>query len=462
MIYFIGIGGIGMSGLARFFNGRGVRVAGYDLTPTRLTDSLIAEGIEITFTDKVDTINSLFTAKGPGEGIVVVYTPAIPGDNKIFTWFTTNGYRVVKRSALLGLLVNDRKAIAVAGTHGKTSVSVLIAHLLMQTPSGCNAFLGGVSKNYNTNLLASDRGTGLFVVEADEFDRSFLQLFPQTAVITSIDPDHLDIYGNFDELKRAFSAFLHQVKDGGTVICNSKVAGRGDVKNDTAFFTYGLNDNSDFSAVNISIPEDGLPVFDLVAPQAVLKNLKLGVPGRFNIENATAAIAVALVHEVPEAEIRSGLESFKGVHRRFDIKINNPECVFIDDYAHHPAEIKACLSSLREWFPGRRLTAIFQPHLYSRTRDFAREFAESLEDVDELILLDIYPAREEPLPGVSSELIFNYLRLTNKTLCNRQQLPDIISGMKTDVVVTLGAGNIDVMVEPIRRILLNKTGEGSL
>jgi UDP-N-acetylmuramate--alanine ligase len=452
-MYFLGVGGIGMSALARYFNKTGTSVEGYDLTRTSLTEKLIAEGIDIIFDDDVRSVSESFLKSGPGAGTLVVYTPAIPGTNKIFQYFKTRGYTMVKRSELLGSLFNKGEGIAIAGTHGKTSVSVLISWLLSRTSSRCSAFMGGISRNFNSNLLVSENSK-IIVAEADEYDRSFLQLQPDIAVITSIDPDHLDIYGSFDEMKRSFLDFAGQVKPGGTIICRKDLDI--DQRSDIKLFKYDIEKSADYFTKNLSIGPDGLPVFDLVTPSGDYTGLKLGIPGRFNVENAVAAIAVALLCGVSEKEIREGLELYKGVYRRFDIQINTPECVFIDDYAHHPAELKACISSIREWFPGRRLTAIFQPHLFSRTRDFSVEFARSLEEADDIILLDIYPAREEPVDGVSSDLIYDEIRLKNKILSTREKLPEVIAGMKTDVVVTLGAGNIDAMVEPIKNVLSGK------
>lgn len=446
-----------MSSLARYFNLQGKVVAGYDLTRTALTDKLIEEGIDISFIDDELVIPASFMNKDSRETILVVYTPAIPENNKIFQFFSNNGYTLVKRSKLLGELVNDSKGIAVAGTHGKTSVCTLTAHLLRQTPAGCNAFMGGIAKNYNSNILVS-ASSDLFVVEADEYDRSFLQLYPQIAVITSMDPDHLDIYGNYNELAKGFHAFASQVKPGGLIICKEGLEIKNGINKDVRFLSYGLDENAGYYATKIRITADGLPVFDLVTPEKRYNELKLGVPGRFNIENAVAAIAAALNCGATEENIRAGLESFIGIYRRFDIRINSSKGVLIDDYAHHPAELRACISAVREIFPERKITGVFQPHLYTRTRDFAGEFAESLDALDDLVLLDIYPAREVPVPGVTSELIFNKVKLESKMMCHRDELPDVIAGLKTDVVLTLGAGNIDALVEPVKNILLNKTG----
>ncbi len=455
MVYFVGVGGIGMSSLARYFCTLGKKVSGYDLTATKLTASLEMEGIEITYTDSVNTLPGEYLKESSKDEALVVYTPAIPSDNNILQYFKSGGFRVVKRSQILGELVNDARGIAVAGTHGKTSVSSLIAHLLMQTPEGCNGFLGGVAKNYNSNLLVSPQ-SDLVVVEADEYDRSFLQLFPCIAVITSMDPDHLDIYGNFENMKQAFSTFASQVRKGGTIICKKGLDLIYSHNNDINFFDYGIDQEADFYAHNIRISGNGLPVFDLVAQGRYYSDIRLGVPGRFNIENSVAAAAVAILCGAGEQAIREGLSSFSGIVRRFEIIINSPDCVLIDDYAHHPAELRASISAVKEIFPGRKVTGVFQPHLYSRTRDFAAEFAESLGILDDVILLDIYPARELPLPGVTSEMIFRQVDRDSKIMCSRDQLPGMISGMHTDVVIMLGAGNIDVMVDPVAAVLTAK------
>ncbi len=455
MVYFVGAGGIGMSALARYFNYLGRKVAGYDLTQTALTRKLEDEGIAITYTDDVNSIPADFRAEGTGINVIVVYTPAIPSGNNILQWFRSNGYNPVKRSKLLGDLVNRGSGIAVAGTHGKTSVSTLIAHLLNQMPGGCNAFLGGISRNYNSNLLVSE-SSDLFVVEADEYDRSFLQLFPSVAVITSMDPDHLDIYGNYEEMARGFSVFAGQVKEGGTVICKKGVPLMSPANGSVGYLSYALGAGADYYAENLRMDSDGTMLFDLAVPGNRYSDLKLGVPGRFNVENAVAAVAVALTCGMEEAGIREGLLSFSGIYRRFDIRINRPGCVLIDDYAHHPAELTACISAAREIFGRRKITGVFQPHLYTRTRDFASGFAESLEALDDLVLLDIYPAREEPLRGVTSKLIFEKAGMKNKVMCGREDLPRVIGKMDTDVVITMGAGNIDAMVEPVMKVLLSK------
>ncbi len=460
MVYFIGAGGIGMSALARYFNISGRRVAGYDLTRTRLTDKLVEEGIEISYNDDEKSIPACYTEKGSKDNTLVVYTPAVPGKNKIMQYFISHGYNVVKRAKVLGELVNKSKGIAVAGTHGKTSVCTLIAHLLMQTPPGCNAFLGGIAKNYNSNLVVSE-GSDLFVAEADEYDRSFLQLRPQIAVITSMDPDHLDIYGNFDEMIKGYFAFAGRVKTGGTVICKGNLELKAGMVEGAEMVNYGMEKKEGYFAENIRISAGGFPIFDLVTPSGKFCDMNLGVPGRFNVENAVAAIAVALRCGITEENIRKGMESFQGIYRRFDVLINTPDCVLIDDYAHHPVELRSAISAVREIFPERKITGIFQPHLFTRTRDLADAFAESLNALDELILLDIYPAREDPVPGVTSELIYKKVKLEKKKLCSLKQLPAIVEKMHTDVLITLGAGNIDTMVEPVKNILLNKIKGGS-
>jgi UDP-N-acetylmuramate--alanine ligase len=473
-LYFIGAGGIGMSALARYFNMLGKRVAGYDLTRTRLTDRLEKEGIEISYEDDEGKIPAVFLEPGAKEKAIVVYTPAIPSGNRVFQFFTGNGYNVLKRSRLLGELVNDARGIAVAGTHGKTSVSALTAHILKNSASGCNAFLGGLAKNYNSNLVVDDK-SDLVVAEADEYDRSFLQLYPSVAVITSMDPDHLDIYGDFESMKQAFITFASQVKDEGVLIYRkgldivrhlpverfSGVAGKGSgtgrpAETGIRTISYGIGPGADFSAVNIRMTGKGLPLFDIRGPAMILERVELGVPGRFNVENAVAATAAASACGANEQEIRKGLESYQGLSRRFEIIINLPGCVLIDDYAHHPAELAACISAVREIFPGRKVTGIFQPHLYTRTRDFADGFARSLEALDEVILLDIYPAREVPLPGVTSQMILDRIGGINKSLCHKEELTSALSGRPTDIVVTMGAGNIDVLVEPVKRVLLSK------
>ena len=396
-IYFIGIGGIGMSAIARYYHQKGLKVTGYDKTPSELTLALENEGIEVHYEDNIDFIPK------DVENTLVVYTPAVPKDMGELVYVQEKGYRVIKRSRTLGEIAQGQRCLAVAGTHGKTTTSTLLAHIFHDSKEGCSAFLGGISKNHDTNLLVSENNT--IVAEADEFDRSFLQLFPEIAVITSMDADHLDIYSDISNMHDAFKAFASQVS--GTVITKLGLPiCQEDTKADILRYSYD-DSKADFFAGNITVDECGYFTFDLHWPGGTIKDCKVGIPGWINVENAVAAAAIALTYGLDPEKVKAALASFQGVKRRFDIHLNTPQCSYIDDYAHHPKEIAAAVSSMREIFPGRRLTAIFQPHLYTRTRDFADEFAQALSQVDKLILLDIYPAREEPIPGVTSEIIFS-------------------------------------------------------
>jgi UDP-N-acetylmuramate--alanine ligase len=446
-IYFLGIGGIGMSALARFFQSKKKNVFGYDKTPSQLTDELMAEGMNIHFEENIQLV--------PENVDVVVYTPAIPANNKEYQWFIENKIPMMKRSEILGILSDSFKTIAIAGTHGKTTTSTLTAHLLKQSSLDCTAFLGGIAKNYQTNLLLSDK-SNLLVAEADEFDRSFLHLHPHSAIITSADADHLDIYKNKSQLQLAFVQFASQVKPNGNLIIKKGVNLNLNPDNQSTLYSYSLESGADFFPENIQI-QDGLYTFDFVTPDKVMKNMKLGLPGLFNVENAIAALAVAYLNGANEQELRTGLGSFLGVKRRFDFRINNPGMVYIDDYAHHPAELKACITSARHLFPGKRISGIFQPHLYSRTRDFADEFALSLDLLDEIILLPIYPARELPIKGIDSEMLLQKIKNPNKTLLGKDQLVDeLIKNKKLEVLLTLGAGDIDRLVPMIEEALKNR------
>ena len=446
-IYFLGIGGIGMSALARFFQSKKKNVFGYDKTPSQLTDELMAEGMNIHFEENIQLV--------PENVDIVVYTPAIPANNKEYQWFIENKIPMMKRSEILGILSDSFKTIAIAGTHGKTTTSTLTAHLLKQSSLDCTAFLGGIAKNYQTNLLLSDK-SNLLVAEADEFDRSFLHLHPHSAVITSADADHLDIYKDKNQLQLAFVQFASQVKPKGNLIIKKGVNLNLNPDNQSTLYSYSLESGADFFPENIQI-QDGLYTFDFVTPDNVMKNMKLGLPGLFNVENAIAALAVAYLSGVNEQELRTGLGSFLGVKRRFDFRINNPGMVYIDDYAHHPAELRACITSARHLFPGKRISGIFQPHLYSRTRDFADEFALSLDLLDEIILLPIYPARELPIRGIDSEMLLQKIKSPNKTLFNKDQLVDeLIKNKKLEVLLTLGAGDIDRLVPMIEEALKNR------
>ena len=436
-IYFIGIGGIGMSAIARYYNAKGYKVSGYDKTPSPLTHALESEGIEVHYEDNTDYIPK------DVENTLVVYTPAIPADMGELVYVQENGYRVIKRSKTLGEIAEGQRCMAVAGTHGKTTTSTMTCHLFMDSGEGCSAFLGGISKNYNTNLLISPND--VIVAEADEFDRSFLQLFPEIAVITSMDADHLDIYGDAAHVTAAFKAFASQVS--GTVIAKYGLdITEEDTKARILTYSFG-NAEADFYAEPLA---DGH--FNLHYPGGVIEDCVVGIPGWVNVENATAASAIALTYGIAPEKIKTALSCFSGVKRRFDIQVKKPGCVYIDDYAHHPEEITAALSSIRKAYPTSRLTAVFQPHLFTRTRDFAPEFAQALSLADKVILLDIYPARELPIPGVTSEIIFKDIT-AEKVLLQRSELMDYLKQEPVEVLATLGAGDIDRFVGEIADML---------
>ena len=442
-IYFIGIGGIGMSAIARYYNFKGYKVSGYDKTPSELTHRLEEEGIAVHYEDNISFIPE------DAESTLVIYTPAIPEDMGELSFVRRNGYKVVKRSRVLGEISQGQHCLAVAGTHGKTTTSTLLAHIFTSSGEGCSAFLGGISKNYDTNLLTSH--TPVIVAEADEFDRSFLQLHPEIAVITAMDADHLDIYSDLDHIHQAFNEFASQVT--GTVITR---AGLDITSADTSakILRYSYDSpEADFYASGITCDRCGYFSFDLNWPGGKLTGCRTGIPGWINVENSIAAAAIALCYGLPPEKIREALASFSGVKRRFDIHVNTPECSYIDDYAHHPAEIATAISSMRDIFPGRKLTAVFQPHLYTRTRDFAEEFAEALSNVDKLILLDIYPAREEPIPGVTSEIIFDKVTAPQKVLIKKEELMQYLEDEDIDTLITFGAGNIDRFIEPVTEML---------
>jgi UDP-N-acetylmuramate--alanine ligase len=445
-VYFIGIGGIGMSALARYYKFKGFNVAGYDRTPSELTTQLENEGIAVHYEDRPDLVPA------DVEESLIVYTPAVPKDLGEMQKVMNGGYTVVKRSRTLGEITRGQRCLAVAGTHGKTTTSTLTAHIFTETGEGCSAFLGGISRNYGTNLLMSHKNN--VVVEADEFDRSFLQLHPEIAVITAVDPDHLDIYGDYAHVVEAFKAFASQVT--GTVIAKKGTPiGPEDTK--AKVLTYHYTDQSaDFCALNPQPDECGFYHYDLQYPGGVLKDIRVGAPGWVNAENSVAAAAIALTYGLEPNAVRAAIGTFEGVKRRLEMHVSSPKLSYIDDYAHHPAELASAISSMREMFPGRKLTAIFQPHLYTRTRDFAAEFAESLSKVDKLILLDIYPAREEPIPGVTSEMIFKDITAPEKVLLKKEELMDYLSDEPVDVLVTFGAGNIDRYIEPITKLLKSR------
>ena len=442
-VYFIGIGGIGMSAIARYFKFKGLEVSGYDRTPSDLTGELEAEGIPVHYVD-----DASFIPKDVEETLVV-YTPAIPEDMGELQYVRANGYRVVKRSMILGEITKGQACLAVAGTHGKTTTSTLVAHILTESGSGCSAFLGGISKNYDTNMLVSHTPT--VVAEADEFDRSFLQLHPSIAAITAMDADHLDIYGDLEHVQEAFRQFASQVKE--TLILKYGLPVTAE-DTDARIYTYSYdNPKADFHASNLRQDRTGHFTFDLVYPGGVLSDIRVGTLGWVNVENSVAAAAICLCYGVDGQKVRHAIGSYQGAKRRLDEHINTDSLTYIDDYAHHPAELATAISSIREMFPGRKITGIFQPHLYTRTRDFAPEFAEALSGLDKLILLDIYPAREEPIPGVTSEIIFKDVTAPEKVLITKEELMPLLEKEPVDVLVTFGAGNIDRFIGPITEML---------
>jgi UDP-N-acetylmuramate--alanine ligase len=451
--YFLGIGGIGMSAIARYFKHVGIRVLGYDKTETPLTKKLTEEGMHIHYTDDVDYLKSLHLDV---KHTLVVLTPAIPKDHMEWAWLRAGNFTIQKRSEVLGLLSAAYKTIGVAGTHGKTTTSSLVAHILTDSHVKCNAFLGGITSNYQTNLLLHPQADVLpkeaqyTVVEADEFDRSFLTLFPYYSVITSTDADHLDIYGEHSAMQESFLAYANRLVNGGTLWVKY---GLDIIPSLTVNHkTYGLNAAADVFAFDIHINE-AEHVFSLNLNGKIVKNLSLGIPGMHNIENAVAASAIALEAGVSEEELRAALFSFRGVKRRFEYIIKEPNCVFIDDYAHHPEELKAILGSVKRMYPTMELVAAFQPHLFTRTRDFAAGFSEALSMADHMLLLDIYPARELPIEGVSSAMLLEKMTLAKKELVSKQELVERVKALQPKLFLTLGAGDIDALVEPIKNAL---------
>lgn len=450
-VYFVGAGGIGMSALVRYFLFKGKVVAGYDRTPTPLTETLIAEGAQIHYEESVALIPEACKDK---ETTLVVYTPAVPQEHEEQVWFRTNGFEIQKRAQVLGTITRSGKGLCVAGTHGKTTTSTMAAHLLHQSHVECTAFLGGISKNYGTNLLLSQHSPYV-VIEADEFDRSFHWLSPYMSVITSSDPDHLDIYGTERAYLESFEHYTTLIQPGGALILRKDISLRPQLQPGVRLFTYS-RDEGDFHAENIRIG-NGEILIDFVAPDTRINGIRLGVPVSINIENGVAAMALAHLNGATDDEIRAGMESFRGVDRRFDFKIKNDRTVFLSDYAHHPSEIRQSVLSMRELYQDRKITAVFQPHLYSRTRDFYRDFADSLSLLDEVILIDIYPAREAPIPGVSSQLIYDNLRPgIEKSMCKKEELTNFLKEKNIDVLITLGAGDIDNYASEICEILENR------
>ncbi|WP_370477019.1 UDP-N-acetylmuramate--L-alanine ligase [Tamlana flava] len=436
-IYFIGIGGIGMSALARYFKANSKNVTGYDKTQTDITDSLGALGIKVHFEDSVSHIDSEYLNP---EKTLVVYTPAIPKNHSELNYFIKNGYQVVKRSRLLGLITENTFCLAVAGTHGKTTTTSILGHLLYSCNVPLTAFLGGISENYNSNLILN--GAEVTVVEADEFDRSFLTLSPNLACITSMDADHLDIYGDASKLKKSFKDFSEKIKPNGKLFVKNGLPLKG--------VTYGIEDDSDYSIQNIKI-ENGTYVFDVKTPKTVLKNIQFNLPGRHNLSNALIALAMAVEYGCPHQQLAKALASYKGVKRRFTYHIKTDNLVFIDDYAHHPEEINAVHQAVREMYPDKKVLAIFQPHLYSRTRDFIDDFAKSLSQFDEVLLLEIYPARELPIEGVTSAWLLGKINSENKQLVSKTGLLAAIHKSSAQVILTIGAGDIGEEVKRIKK-----------
>lgn len=448
-IYFLGIGGIGMSALARWFKHKGLRVAGYDRTPTPLTHELLEEGMEIHFDDKIEFIPGYISK----EKTLVVFTPAIPKNHLEHNYLKDQGYTILKRSEVLGLLTKNYKTIAVAGTHGKTTTSSLIAHIFKSAGKNMVAFLGGITSNYDSNLVMNGdvNEDTIVVAEADEFDRSFLRLFPNTAVVTSADADHLDIYGDHLQMLSAYKEFISQINKKGNLIIHESIALLANEATHINKETYGMS-RGQFFAGNITA-NSGFFEFDLLGLGKKVEKIQLGVPGFHNMENAIAATLVALKFGIDEKTIREALASFRGVKRRFEFIIRKKDLVYIDDYAHHPAEIEAFLRSLKEMYKGKKITVIFQPHLFTRTRDFAEGFSKSLSLADEVLLMDIYPAREEPIPGVTSDMLFKDITSPIKIRCSKSDVMQKLGGLDIEVLATVGAGDIDTFVKPIKELL---------
>lgn len=438
-VYFIGIGGIGMSALARYFLSKGLHVAGYDRTSTEITDALESMGIAIHFEDQVDMISPLCQNK---DNTLVVYTPAIPNSHTELSYFKSKGYDVLKRSEVLGLVTQQTFCMAVAGTHGKTTTTSILGHLMYECGVKMTAFLGGISENYDSNLILN--GTDVTVVEADEFDRSFLTLSPDFACITSMDADHLDIYGDAEALVASFKDFTKKLKTNGKLFVKNGLPIHG--------ITYGIEDDSDYAAKNIRI-EDGCYVFDVQTPTSLYKDFKFSLPGRHNLSNALIALAMSVEYGLPHPQLAKGLASYRGVKRRFSYQIKTDNLVLIDDYAHHPEEINAVHQAVREMYPDQYVLAIFQPHLFSRTKDFGEEFAESLSQFDEVILLEIYPARELPIEGVNSTWLLNKITNVNKKLVSKSDLITSVQQSDAKVILTIGAGDIGEEVKHLKKAL---------
>ncbi|XLS29982.1 UDP-N-acetylmuramate--L-alanine ligase [Flavobacteriaceae bacterium M23B6Z8] len=440
-VYFIGIGGIGMSALARYFRFTGKKVAGYDKTSTALTREMEANQIAIHYEEDLALVPDTFLDK---DSTLVVYTPAVPSNHKELQFFQVQGFIIKKRAEVLGMLTNSTFSLAVAGTHGKTTTSAILAHLLFETGTNLTAFLGGVSENFGSNFVMT--GSEVTVAEADEFDRSFLHLSPNIACITSMDADHLDIYGNASELEKSFREFAARLKPNGRLFVKNGLPIEG--------ITYGIEDSADYSIKNLKI-KNATYVFDVVTPTEVIRGVEFNKPGKHNLLNGLVAFAMAAETGTPTSRLAKALKTFKGVHRRFSIHISKPNLVYIDDYAHHPTEIDAVYQAISEMYPGKKILAIFQPHLYSRTRDFADDFAQSLSQFDEVVLLDIYPAREKPITGINSSWLLEKITSVKKSLRNKSDLPAYLSSSDFEVIVTMGAGDIGEEVAKIKNTLVH-------
>ena len=455
-IYLVGIGGIGMSALARWFKRQEKYIAGYDRTETPLTRQLAREGIHITYEDSVDAIPVKVIDNS--RDTLVVYTPAIPEDNEILNFFKHNRFKLKKRSEVLGEISQHNYTIAVAGTHGKTTTSAIIAHILKEAKVNMVAFLGGILQNYNSNLVIHEKAGNplIMVVEADEYDRSFLTLNPEIAVITALDPDHLDIYGSYEEMEKGFRDFVNKIRNKGSLVIHKGLLERVVPENrqDIIVTEYGLN-HIPVRSENIRLEKEEVR-FTYQSPGTTIENIPFALPGFHNIENALAAITVCLKLGIDTSAIKSAISNFRGIKRRFEYILYTDELVYIDDYAHHPEEIRALLSSLRAIYENRKITVVFQPHLFSRTRDLASEFARALDLAEEVLLLDIYPAREKPIEGVSAALILDKITVAHKMICNRTELIEKLKHSDLDVLVTVGAGDIDQLVEPIKTMLSTK------
>lgn len=446
-IYFLGIGGIGMSALARYFISKGYKVAGYDRTRTHITDALVNEGAEICYDENIELIPQY--CLNPEETLVV-YTPAIPASHKGFEYFKANNFEIAKRAKILGMITRNSKGLCIAGTHGKTTTSSMLAHILASSKVECNAFLGGILKNYNSNLILSDKSE-YTVIEADEYDRSFHQLSPYMAVVTASDPDHLDIYGTEEAYLESFATFTSLIAPGGVLLIKKGISLKPRIQEGVTLMTFG-REEGDYHAENIRIG-GGEIIFDFVTPEKRVNDIKLGVPVKINIDNAIAAMAIATLCGATDEEIKEAIGSYQGPERRFDFWLKTPDKVLLDDYAHHPDEVSASISSVKELYPDKHLTVIFYPHLYSRTRDFAPQFAEALSLADRVILLPIYPAREEPIPGVTSEIILNQLTCSEKEITLKENLIEKIKVGKFEVLMTMGAGNVDIYLPEIKEII---------